>query len=206
MRASISDDKGELRMKFKYIALFGLALTSLAALSGNASASSVYDLTLGPDATGTITTDGNTGILTTPDIVNFNITITQGGVSANFSPLLTPVYGTDPFTTAFTATSTGLFFDFDATSPNNIAQYLIFDNGSLLCFNGAAGNCNGAPSQLANVTGGGYTYLIETGNVEIATIEGAVPEPSTWAMMILGFAGIGFMAYRRKNKPSLMAA
>jgi hypothetical protein len=27
----------------------------------------------------------------------------------------------------------------------------------------------------------------------------AVPEPSTWAMMILGFAGVGFMAYRRKN-------
>jgi hypothetical protein len=26
-----------------------------------------------------------------------------------------------------------------------------------------------------------------------------VPEPSTWAMMILGFAGIGFMAYRRRN-------
>ena len=26
----------------------------------------------------------------------------------------------------------------------------------------------------------------------------AVPEPSTWAMMILGFAGVGFMAYRRK--------
>jgi PEP-CTERM motif len=31
------------------------------------------------------------------------------------------------------------------------------------------------------------------------TVEGAVPEPSTWAMMILGFAGIGFMAYRRRN-------
>jgi hypothetical protein len=26
-----------------------------------------------------------------------------------------------------------------------------------------------------------------------------VPEPSTWAMMILGFAGVGFMAYRRRN-------
>jgi hypothetical protein len=35
---------------------------------------------------------------------------------------------------------------------------------------------------------------------------GGVPEPSTWAMMILGFAGIGFMAYRRKSKPALMAA
>jgi hypothetical protein len=26
-----------------------------------------------------------------------------------------------------------------------------------------------------------------------------VPEPSTWAMMILGFAGVGFMAYRRRQ-------
>jgi hypothetical protein len=34
----------------------------------------------------------------------------------------------------------------------------------------------------------------------------AVPEPSTWAMMLLGFAGIGFMAYRRNSKPTLSAA
>jgi hypothetical protein len=27
----------------------------------------------------------------------------------------------------------------------------------------------------------------------------AVPEASTWAMMVLGFLGLGFMAYRRKN-------
>jgi hypothetical protein len=27
----------------------------------------------------------------------------------------------------------------------------------------------------------------------------AVPEPSTWAMMILGFLGIGFMAYRQRT-------
>jgi len=33
-----------------------------------------------------------------------------------------------------------------------------------------------------------------------------VPELSTWAMMILGFAGVGFMAYRRKNKMALNAA
>jgi hypothetical protein len=35
---------------------------------------------------------------------------------------------------------------------------------------------------------------------------GAVPEPSTWAMMLLGFAGIGFMVYRRKSTPALMVA
>jgi hypothetical protein len=34
----------------------------------------------------------------------------------------------------------------------------------------------------------------------------SVPEPSTWAMMLLGFAGVGFMAYRRKSKPALVAA
>jgi hypothetical protein len=35
-------------------------------------------------------------------------------------------------------------------------------------------------------------------------IASPIPEPSTWAMMILGFAGVGFMAYRRKsNRPAL---
>jgi hypothetical protein len=34
----------------------------------------------------------------------------------------------------------------------------------------------------------------------------AVPEPSTWAMMILGFCGFGFMAYRRKNRVALCPA
>jgi hypothetical protein len=49
-------------------------------------------------------------------------------------------------------------------------------------------------------------------NVAIDNIEyslgevGAVPEPSTWAMMALGFAGTGFMAYRRKSKPALRLA
>ena len=34
----------------------------------------------------------------------------------------------------------------------------------------------------------------------------SVPEPSTWAMMLLGFAGLGFMTYRRKSKTALLAA
>ncbi|WXU09274.1 PEPxxWA-CTERM sorting domain-containing protein [Bradyrhizobium symbiodeficiens] len=33
-----------------------------------------------------------------------------------------------------------------------------------------------------------------------------VPEPSTWAMMILGFAGVGFVAYRRRNQVSALTA
>jgi hypothetical protein len=34
----------------------------------------------------------------------------------------------------------------------------------------------------------------------------AVPEPSTWAMMILGFLGVGFVAYRRKSNYSFRLA
>jgi len=33
----------------------------------------------------------------------------------------------------------------------------------------------------------------------------AVPEPSTWAMMILGFAGVGYMTYRRRRTAALAA-
>lgn len=34
----------------------------------------------------------------------------------------------------------------------------------------------------------------------------AVPEPSTWTMLIAGFAAIGFLGYRRRNKGTLNAA
>jgi hypothetical protein len=55
-------------------------------------------------------------------------------------------------------------------------------------------------SFLATAFGG------DLGNPSIPGVASAVPEPSTWAMLLLGFAGIGFMAYRRKLKPALMAA
>jgi hypothetical protein len=43
-------------------------------------------------------------------------------------------------------------------------------------------------------------------DLQLSGTVSAVPEPSTWAMMLLGFAGIGFMTYRRKSTPALMAA
>jgi hypothetical protein len=32
-----------------------------------------------------------------------------------------------------------------------------------------------------------------------------VPEPSTWAMMMLGFAGLGYAAFRRSAKAPTLA-
>jgi hypothetical protein len=51
---------------------------------------------------------------------------------------------------------------------------------------------------------GGTSYGAD--RLGVVTLSGAVPEPQTWAMMLIGFAGLGFMAYRRKSKPALMAA
>lgn len=50
-----------------------------------------------------------------------------------------------------------------------------------------------------------YSFFDVQGNVLIKSVDAtvaAVPEPSTWAMMILGFAGVGFLAYRRRNQGS----
>ena len=52
----------------------------------------------------------------------------------------------------------------------------------------------------ADITGSG-----NTGPVGALTLTTAVPEPSTWAMMILGFVGVGFMAYRRKQNGSALS-
>jgi len=58
------------------------------------------------------------------------------------------------------------------------------------------------------------TFTLPTGFIELAwtgaytppSYVGAVPEPSTWAMMALGFAGLGFMAYRRRKQLALDGA
>ena len=76
------------------------------------------------------------------------------------------------------------------------------------------------PAEFANFTT--YSYTFNSGGGALTFTEGgpsnqqgnlldnvvltAVPEPSTWAMMILGFFGVGFMAYRRKSGPALRVA
>lgn len=66
---------------------------------------------------------------------------------------------------------------------------------------------------LGHTAFGGTVYFVsdiarstgDTANVG-ATITAAVPEPTTWAMMMLGFFGIGFLAYRRKKQNDVRLA
>jgi hypothetical protein len=57
------------------------------------------------------------------------------------------------------------------------------------------------------VAGGGYFFTAEaTGSVTVTPINTpVVPEPATWAMMLAGFAGLGFLGYRRTVKARLAA-
>jgi hypothetical protein len=51
-----------------------------------------------------------------------------------------------------------------------------------------------------------FANYVGVDTLSIDTEPQAVPlGPSTWPMMLLGLAGIGFMAFRRRSKPALMA-
>lgn len=39
-----------------------------------------------------------------------------------------------------------------------------------------------------------------------AFVVAAIPEPSTWIMMVVGFASFGFVAYRRRQQPAALGA
>jgi hypothetical protein len=57
-----------------------------------------------------------------------------------------------------------------------------------------------AVETMGSNEGFGFTYgLATTGAV------GGEPEPSTWAMMLLGFVGLGFVTYRRQQKAPFTA-
>jgi PEP-CTERM motif len=63
---------------------------------------------------------------------------------------------------------------------------------------GGGGSLNDAFANLIGNDG------VPSGNGELDTSLGpaAAPEPSTWAMLLLGFAGLGALAYRRNRRES----
>jgi len=64
-----------------------------------------------------------------------------------------------------------------------------------------------ASSIDVNVAGEAFSSGSEKIVLDISTSSTpAVPEPATWAMMLLGFAGLGFLGYRKICKGTLAAA
>lgn len=74
-------------------------------------------------------------------------------------------------------------------------------------YNGTTGTVN----FFGGLAGGGtstYFSLEEdlSGANGTITVTSGVPEPSTWLMMILGFCGLGFMTYRRRDQLAALTA
>ena len=118
---------------------------------------------------------------------------------------------------AVTPTTNGLvvwgFFGtpFNDNNPNDLVS-TPFATGVGGTFSGKwdvlEGNNTTLAAQLDNILEGRSYINFHTtqfGGGEIRGNISPVPEPSTWAMMILGFAGVGFMAYRRRSTAALAA-
>lgn len=98
-------------------------------------------------------------------------------------------------TTDFTITSDGSGF-FDKPLALTTINYVATSADTAISFIETASN-----------DGGNNDALIDGVSFQGPAVTSAVPEPSTWAMMILGFCGLGFMAHRRKqNEPALSVA
>ena len=98
--------------------------------------------------------------------------------------------GTDYFNTgqAYPIDTLGLLFDVNTTTPV-WGAYPLF-----AVWSNTLGD--GYSAAFTGVVDGVEYYNIQ-GSAALATSSSAVPEPSTWAMMLLGFAGLGFAGYRR---------
>jgi hypothetical protein len=160
---------------------------------------------------GTISTDDTIGALAASNITDWDLTVDStavltGPLSGNNSTLFGEFYS------ALTATTSSLSFNFADTN----RSFVEFDDGTAsLILHGSnfADTSNGilvlgelsraglSPigNELDQQTGLDVTELI----FHASTIIPPVPEPSTWAMLLIGFAGIGFAAYRKSRSTAL---
>ena len=157
-----------------------------------------YTGTLSLDVTGGQATSG-TGTLSILGLSNAPLVL-----------ITTSSPGNEGFPVGYRANDGTDYFNIDQTFPID-ANGLLFDVNTTT----AAWGAYPLFAVWSNAPGDGYSAAF-TGKVDgveyyniqgDAAVSGAVPEPSTWAMLLLGFAGLGFAGYRQANtRPATFAA
>ena len=113
---------------------------------------------------------------------------------------------------SFSTPTSGVSFYFNNYGDNGLSFYQAFDGMGNLLASGDVSSEDGFENniiaasgikdlQFNNGEGGGNWYFA----VPSITFGSAVPEPSAWALMTLGFGGLGF-ALRRRARVAIPAA
>jgi hypothetical protein len=143
----------------------------------------------GVASSGTLTISG-TGL---PGVLTMGLALTDPPNSAYEATGGLELFGND---NVIPITANGITFGTNA--PGGSGGYTL-----QFLLGGESGEC--AANVVCGAIGGPGIDNYEA--LGATTISAAVPEASTWAMMILGFAAVGFFAYRRKqNGPALSLA
>lgn len=118
-------------------------------------------------------------------------------VSANPDNVSNP--GSDERTFSVSAGETTTGFGYTIFVPTNSRSSMNWD---FRTFNFVATGESTVISFASTIPEGNCCYGPALDNVAVS----AVPELSTWGMMLLGFAGIGFLTYRKTQKMKLVSA
>ena len=176
-----------------------IALGLAAAMALSAASTANAAVTIGTTGTtaGTLTVNvtDNAGI---PNTLTFDTTnVPSGSVTTFFD-----------FQESFA--SVGVFGVTAATLPNSTVTLVELLTGALVPITTAGPAANSVTlttGALAANTTYRFRYTVNLGSAGNVSGNAAfypVPEPATWAMMLLGFGGIGFAMRRRGGQQALM--
>jgi hypothetical protein len=182
--------------------LLGCAAAMLAVAVSPATAT-VYNVNRtidGGSVVGTITTDGATGTIDPSDFIAWDLTLTGVGATTTITNNDTgaAVWGQGA---DITADASQVSFNFSGSD----SGFLVFQDGIMSgntywCVDSTSDTCTASEAVVPQrYTDSSAQFATLSGVQVIASAAGAAPEPATWALMLLGFVGLGYAGFRQSR-------